>query len=143
MLYEVITVYIRKNFNLSNLPQGTQVYLYAASNKAELWVNGTQVNNSTLTDRSFVSPFRTVYDITNQLVNGTNFIVGKETDMLLLSNPVYVAQGTVPPAVNFSSNTNTVVAGGSISFVDESVYGPSAWKWTFEGGTPATGTALV
>jgi len=46
-----------------------------------------------------------------------------------------------PPVANFTSDTQTVGAGGSVHFTDLSTNGPTSWSWTFEGGTPSTSTA--
>lgn len=42
------------------------------------------------------------------------------------------------PQADFTANFTTVTAGGSITFTDLSVYNPTTWSWTFQGGTPAT-----
>jgi subtilisin family serine protease len=43
-----------------------------------------------------------------------------------------------PPNAMFTANVTTVTAGGSVTFTDQSVYNPTTWTWTFQGGTPAT-----
>lgn len=43
-----------------------------------------------------------------------------------------------PPSADFTSNVTTVTAGGVVSFTDQSVYNPTSWTWTFQGGTPAS-----
>ena len=44
------------------------------------------------------------------------------------------------PIVAFSSSTTTPEVGEHVIFWDESLANPTAWEWTFEGGTPATST---
>jgi PKD repeat protein len=46
-----------------------------------------------------------------------------------------------PPVAAFTSNTQTVPAGGSVNFTDQSTNSPTSWSWTFEGGTPSTSTS--
>jgi PKD repeat protein len=46
-----------------------------------------------------------------------------------------------PPVANFTADTLSVPAGGSVHFTDQSTNSPTSWSWTFEGGTPATSTA--
>ena len=46
-----------------------------------------------------------------------------------------------PPVAAFTASTTTVTEGGSVSFTDQSTNSPTSWSWTFEGGTPSTGTS--
>lgn len=39
---------------------------------------------------------------------------------------------------SFTSDQNTVETGDAVQFTDESMGSPTQWKWTFEGGSPAT-----
>lgn len=41
---------------------------------------------------------------------------------------------------NFTQNTSNILVTNSVNFTDMSAGNPTAWKWTFEGGTPATST---
>ena len=43
-----------------------------------------------------------------------------------------------PPVADFTADTTTVMAGGSVSFSDLSTNNPTSWDWTFEGGTPSS-----
>lgn len=46
-----------------------------------------------------------------------------------------------PPTADFSADATTIVTGGTINFTDLSINQPTAWTWTFEGGTPASSSA--
>lgn len=47
---------------------------------------------------------------------------------------------TAPPMPGFTASSTTVCAGATINFTDTSTNSPSAWAWTFQGGTPPTST---
>ncbi len=47
------------------------------------------------------------------------------------------------PVVDFIANNTTVPAGSQITFTDLSLYNPTTWAWTFNGGTPGTSNAQV
>jgi len=44
------------------------------------------------------------------------------------------------PIADFMTYSRNTEAGSSISFHDKSLNNPTAWKWTFDGGTPSTST---
>ncbi len=43
-----------------------------------------------------------------------------------------------PPVSNFTGTPTAVCVGSSVTFTDTSTAAPSAWNWSFPGGTPAT-----
>lgn len=49
-----------------------------------------------------------------------------------------IVDDEVALTANFSANTTTIQAGQSVTFIDVSIGGPTAWEWTFEGGNPAS-----
>jgi PKD repeat protein len=54
---------------------------------------------------------------------------------------ITIGGGTVgPPAPFFSANTTDINVGGSVNFTDQSTNNPTAWVWTFQGGTPSSST---
>ena len=48
--------------------------------------------------------------------------------------------GLQAPVADFVADDVTVTEGQSVTFTDLSTHNPTAWQWTFEGGTPATST---
>ena len=49
--------------------------------------------------------------------------------------------GMQAPVADFTANSIQVNEGETVTFTDISTNNPTAWQWTFEGGTPATSTA--
>jgi PKD repeat protein len=45
-----------------------------------------------------------------------------------------------PPIPNFTSNTTSICANGSVQFTDLSTANITSWSWSFPGGIPATST---
>lgn len=56
-----------------------------------------------------------------------------------LTNYITVNVCTSPTA-NFTGNPSYICAGQTVSFVDLSTQSPTAWNWTFPGGSPASST---
>lgn len=55
---------------------------------------------------------------------------------LVFSNQTLL--GTQSPITDFAGNDLEIEEGGTVVFTDLSTNHPTAWEWTFEGGTPAT-----
>lgn len=45
-----------------------------------------------------------------------------------------------PPQAEFTADLTTIAVGGQVNFTDLSIYNPTSWSWTFQGGTPGTST---
>ncbi len=43
-----------------------------------------------------------------------------------------------PPEVHFSAKDTVIVAGNSTDFTDKSLFSPTSWSWTFQGGNPGS-----
>ncbi|NVO18905.1 MAG: hypothetical protein HXX13_04345 [Bacteroidetes bacterium] len=42
-----------------------------------------------------------------------------------------------PPQAQFMANSSSLMAGQSVGFIDQSVFNPSSWSWSFPGGSPS------
>lgn len=60
----------------------------------------------------------------------------------LLSSPACIPPD-VTPAAGFLSNGDTVCPGGSLQFIDTSIYRPNRWKWLFPGAVPSSDTNRI
>jgi len=75
-------------------------------------------------------------------------IVGNLTDIAFLANLVSLSNQTttgvllpeVLCAANCYSDLQTICAGNSIDFFDDSYFNVTGWTWTFPGGTPSSST---
>jgi serine protease len=95
-----------------------------------------------------LNPTLTQADITNCLLS--------TADNIDAANPTFIGQlgsGRInanaamtcvsasllwPPVADFVANITTVTAGGQVTFTNTSLYAPTAWTWTFPGGTPSS-----
>ncbi|MFH1319860.1 MAG: PKD domain-containing protein [Bacteroidota bacterium] len=55
------------------------------------------------------------------------------------SNTTSISTGALP-VPDFTADTTSIVAGGSVNFTDFSTNNPISWSWTFTGGTPSSST---
>ncbi|HXK82558.1 MAG TPA: C25 family cysteine peptidase, partial [Bacteroidales bacterium] len=56
------------------------------------------------------------------------------------NNYITVNVNNNPPLADFIADQTIINIGGSINFTDLTANNPTAWDWTFEGGTPPTST---
>jgi PKD repeat protein len=95
---------------------------------------GGTPNASTDVDPSVVYNSAGTYDVSLEITSeGCNVSELKENYLTV--------QETAPPAADFEASATTVTVGSTVDFTDLSSGNPSAWNWTFNGGTPASETA--
>lgn len=71
-----------------------------------------------------------------RFMNGSNW-----GDYLYLDNVNITSTGGSTVQASFTANSQTVCAGQTVNFNSTSTGNPTAYSWTFAGGTPATSTA--
>jgi len=127
------------NFYTNNTTVATGTYAYFYSNSG---------NNPTSWNWTFEggNPSTSTGSNPSVLYN----VPGKYNVKLVVSNSsgsdsiTKIGYITVPPPpkpiANFYASSTSISAGNSIYFYDNSTNNPTAWKWTFTGGTPSTST---
>ena len=53
---------------------------------------------------------------------------------------VYTSGGATAPVAAFVADQTVITVGSSVTFTDQSTNSPTAWSWSFPGGTPASST---
>jgi len=75
-----------------------------------------------------ITPYYNLFSIITPLPQQTD-----DTSLM-----VVVLPQVDPPVAAFNASTTTAETGVDINFTDLSTNSPTAWSWTFEGGTPPT-----
>lgn len=53
---------------------------------------------------------------------------------------IHVVDPATVPLAAFTGTPTSIVVGSSVNYTDQSTGNPTAWAWTFDGGTPSTST---
>ncbi|MFA7274546.1 MAG: PKD domain-containing protein [Crocinitomicaceae bacterium] len=135
------TSWVNTSTGLPNVPCNTIVYQNAAAN--DVVYVGTDVGvffmDNTMSSwanympglpRVSISDLE-IYYPTSKIRAGTFGRGTWESDLASTS--------TFPPIADFTS-PQTVCLGNTVAFTDGSLFAPTAWTWTFPGGTPSTST---
>ena len=72
------------------------------------------------------------YDVTLTVSDGIDTDPETKTGYISVQNVI----------ANFSGTPTSVVIGNTVTFTDNSSCNPTAWSWSFPGGTPATATGV-
>jgi PKD repeat protein len=67
--------------------------------------------------------------------DGTLVITGSGTTIR-----AYRPNKPFKPVADFKVDSRKIIAGGNVSFYDQSSYLPTSWQWNFEGGVPSAST---
>ena len=73
-------------------------------------------------------------------IYGVTLTVSDGTDVLSKVETIYVVEPGAPVPHFQTTDSTTIMAGTSISFVDLTTGNPENWRWTFQGGDPVTDT---
>ena len=71
-----------------------------------------------------------IYDVSLTVADGSGTDTETRTGYITVQNVF----------ADFSGTPTTVAYGGNVTFTDNSTCSPTAWSWSFPGGTPATAT---
>ena len=135
--------------SFSNITNGLSGTLYCATyeevaGKTGIYVGGYGTLYYTNSDLTAWQPYMTglpnvrVYELEINYVSKTIFAgtYGRG----LWESDLYSAASVNAPVAAFSADKTTGCEGVSIQFTDESTKTPTAWTWTFSGGTPSSST---
>lgn len=76
-----------------------------------------------------------VYNVTLTATNGIG-----STDNEVKTGYIHVISSTSLPIADFVASSTSVPIGNTCTFTDQTAGSPTAWSWSFPGGTPATST---
>jgi PKD repeat protein len=102
--------------------------------------NGTSIVNGSFTvaaNASGTTRMRITMKYNAAPIPCETFSYGEVEDYTVTFGDIVV----VKPVANFSANTTSIEVGQSVSFTDLSTNNPTAWSWSFAGGTPSTSSA--
>ena len=113
----------------------------ASSFGGNQYINHTSASNTSQTGWAFTwtAPATDVGDVRFYLAtNISNNNGSSNGDIIRLSQHTFSAAPVVvnPPVASFTSSSNSVCAGNTISFTSTSTGNPTAVLWSFPGGTP-------
>ncbi len=78
--------------------------------------------------------------IPSQMVGNDMVITITKQNYYRYSATVPVTGDPQPPQPEFTAVPTTLTEGGSVQFTDHTIYSPTSWSWSFEGGTPGAST---
>ncbi len=83
---------------------------------------------------------------THNLANNSSYYyylkITQADGNIIWTSPIWYTRNdaltNTPPAANFTALSNTVCAGQTLTFTDNTTNGPSAWNWSLPGALPST-----
>lgn len=94
---------------------------------------GGNPSTSTEVNPQVTYPTPGTYAVSLQAINAAGFDTYTASQLITVK--------ALATTANFTASATTVIAGGQVSFTDQSTQNPTGWDWTFEGGSPASSTA--
>ncbi len=91
--------------------------------------SGTSTEKNPTHTYTVMGTYTVTLTVTNEFGSDTEV----KTDYITVTAPQ-------PPVADFIASSTDINIGNSVTFTDKSLENPTSWSWSFEGGTPATGT---
>ncbi len=124
--------------NVTTIDEGQSVQFTDLSTNATSWswsFAGGTPSGSSAQNPSVTFNNEGTYTVTLTATNAVGSDVETKTAYITVNNVVLV------PVADFSADNTSVAEGGTVNFTDLSTNEPTAWSWTFTGGTPSSSTA--
>jgi PKD repeat protein len=115
------------------IPEGGTTFTITANDSADIALT---VNNQIIATGLGSASGPVVITIPPQTAGTMILLTVTKQNYLRYQDFVPVTNGQL--ITNFSASATDICPGSGIDFTDESTGNPTAWYWTFEGGTPAT-----
>jgi len=82
-----------------------------------------------------------VYTITGNTAYSANSLLGAGRIEAFAAMNCAATYSALPPVANFFAFPRQSCPNTPVQFTDSSLYAPTAWNWSFQGGSPATSTS--
>lgn len=139
------TSWVSKEGNLPNMPVRWGLFNPLNSNEAivatELGVWST--SNLTSSSPNWVASNSGLANVRVDMLqvrSSDNEVIAATYGRGIFSSGGFNSISGSPPTPAFSASQDTICAGSSINFTDQSTNNPTSWSWTFTGGTPNSST---
>ncbi|MCY1720406.1 PKD domain-containing protein [Prolixibacteraceae bacterium Z1-6] len=123
--------------NKTTITAGESVSFSDLSSDATSWnwtFAGADKTSSTVQNPLVTYSTAGSYDVTLTAANAD----GSDTKSVV--NYIQVNEPVIAPVADFAADNTTITEGQDVTFSDKSANNPTSWKWTFDGGEPATST---
>ena len=150
---------VKVNFTIKNKPMGSILsYTGAATISANVTdpdvsetvssiaiyygVPGSGTNPTVLTTVTNTANLSYTHNLANNSTYYYYLKITQNDGNIIWTSPIWYTRNdaltNTPPVANFTASSNTVCAGQTLTFTDNTTNGPSSWNWSIPGAMPST-----